>query len=158
VFQTLLELRDKTKVHIEITDLIIPRIGDSLEAARRLARWVYENLGPDVPIHFLRFHPDYRLMHLPWTPVKVLEKHWQVAREEGLRYVYVGNTPGHPYENTYCPECGRVVIERRGFDIIGWHLDEKNRCIYCGYPIAVYGRPPPDYRSSRFLPVFWEEI
>ncbi len=159
IFQTLLEMRDKTKIHIEITDLVVPQIGDNLEYARRLARWVYENLGPDTPIHFLRFHPDYRLMNLPWTPVETLERHWKIAKEEGLRYVYVGNVPGHPYENTYCPGCGVVVVERHGFDIIDWRLDEKNRCLECGYPVAIIGRPPKKSVPSRnrFIPVVWEK-
>ncbi|MEM0262065.1 MAG: AmmeMemoRadiSam system radical SAM enzyme, partial [Nitrososphaerota archaeon] len=154
IFQTLLELKEKTRVHIEITDLVVPKIGDSLDAARKLARWVYENLGEDTPIHFLRFHPDYRLLHLPLTPVEVLEKHYAIAKNEGLRYVYIGNVPGHRYENTFCPECGKIVVERRGFDILGWHLDEENRCKFCGYKIAIHGKPPPDYRTSRFIPVF----
>ncbi len=155
VFQTLLELRDKTNVHIEITDLVVPGVGDSLDAARKLVRWVHDNLGPDVPIHFLRFHPDYRMMNFPWTPVETLERHWKVAKEEGMNYVYVGNVPGHPYENTYCPGCGKLVIAREGFDITQWHLDEKNRCKFCGYPIAVVGRPPATYRRYRFMPVEW---
>ena len=155
VFQTLLEMRQRTKIHIEITDLIVPEIGDSLEAARRLCRWVYENLGPETPIHFLRFHPDYKLLHLPWTPVETLEKHCQIAREEGLLYVYVGNVPGHPLENTYCPGCGKVVVERRGFDILDWRLDENNRCPECGYAINIVGRPPARKVSGRkrFIPV-----
>lgn len=154
IFQTLLELKKKTNVHIEITDLVVPKIGDNLDAARKLARWVYENLGEDTSIHFLRFHPDYRLMHLPLTPVEVLEKHYAIAKNEGLKYVYIGNVPGHRYENTFCPECGKIVVERRGFDILGWHLDEENRCRFCGYKIAIHGKPPPDYRTSRFIPVF----
>jgi pyruvate formate lyase activating enzyme len=156
IFQTLLELKNKTKVHIEITDLVVPKIGDSLKAANKLVKWVYDNLGPDTPIHFLRFHPDYRLLHLPLTPVETLEKHYELARKAGLNYVYIGNVPGHPYENTYCPECGKIVVERRGFDILGWYLDRENKCRFCGYKIAVYGSPPPDYRTSRFIPVFFK--
>ncbi|MEM4021398.1 MAG: AmmeMemoRadiSam system radical SAM enzyme, partial [Nitrososphaerota archaeon] len=150
IFETLLELRDKTRIHIEVTDLVVPRIGDSLEQARRLARWIHDNLGPDVPIHFLRFHPDYLMLDLPATPIEVLEKHYHVAREEGLRYVYLGNVPGHPYENTICPECGQVVVERYGFDILSWNLDDKNRCKFCGYPIAIYGSPSPKALERRF--------
>ncbi|MEN2975037.1 MAG: AmmeMemoRadiSam system radical SAM enzyme [Candidatus Caldarchaeales archaeon] len=156
IFQTLLEIKHKTKIHIEITDLVVPKIGDDLEAARKLAKWVYENLGPDTPMHFLRFHPDYRLLHLPLTPVETLEKHWNVAREVGLNYVYIGNVPGHPYENTYCPGCGKIVVERRGFSILGWHLDKNNRCKYCGYNIAIVGKLPHDYKSIRFIPVFFD--
>jgi len=151
IFETLLELRDKTGIHIEITDLVVPRIGDDLEQARRLVRWIHDNLGPDVPIHFLRFHPDYLVLDLPATPIETLEKHYRVAKEEGMRYVYLGNVPGHPYENTICPECGQVVVERYGFDILSWNLDEKNRCVYCGYPIAIYGRPSPRALERRTL-------
>jgi len=159
IFDTLLEIRDKTKIHLEVTDLIVPEIGDNLDAARRLSRFVYENLGPETPIHFLRFHPDYRLMHLPWTPVETLERHCQVAKEEGLRYVYIGNVTGHPYEHTYCPGCGKVVVERRGYDIVDWRLDDQNRCPDCGYAINIIGRPPRKSvaGSSRFIPVLWDQ-
>ncbi len=155
IFQTLLEIKAKTKVHIEITDLVVPKVGEDLDAAKKLCRWVYENLGPDTPIHFLRFHPDYKLMHLPWTPTETLEKHCQIAKDEGLRYVYVGNVPGHPLEHTYCPECGNVVVERYGFDIVSWNMDEKNRCLNCGYTIAIVGNLNPTSKEERFVPVFW---
>jgi pyruvate formate lyase activating enzyme len=154
IFDALLELK-KTNIHMEITDLVVPQIGDNIESARKLARWIYENLGPDTPLHFLRFHPDYKLQNLPWTPVETLEKHWKVAKEEGLRYVYIGNVPGHPLENTYCPECGNVVIERFSFDITGWYLDEENRCKYCGYKLPIIGKLSKNVTKPRFLPVFW---
>jgi pyruvate formate lyase activating enzyme len=157
IYQTLLEIRDKTKIHIEITDLVVPEIGDNLEEGRRLVRWVHDNLGPDTPIHFLRFHPDYKLMHLPWTPVETLEAHYRMAREEGMRYVYIGNVPGHPYEHTYCPGCGGVVVRRYGFDIVEWRLGKGNRCPDCGYKVAIVGSPPRDsLRRPRFIPVRWE--
>ena len=155
IFQTLLELRDKTKIHTEITDLVIPNVGDSLEEARKLSKWVYDNLGPDTPMHFLRFHPDYMMMEFPWTPVETLEKHHQVAKDVGLRYVYIGNVPGHPLEHTYCPECGNVAIRRFGFDITGWYLDERNRCLECGYSLPIYGRLHEAVNEQRFLPVIW---
>ncbi|MEM1922997.1 MAG: AmmeMemoRadiSam system radical SAM enzyme [Nitrososphaerota archaeon] len=156
IFQTLLEMRDKTRIHIEITDLVVPEIGDDLGAARRLVRWVHDNLGPDTPIHFLRFHPDYKLMHLPWTPVETLEAHWKIAKEEGMNYAYIGNVPGHPYEHTYCPGCGDRVVERLGFDIIEWRLTPKNTCPNCDYKIAIVGKPPAkESKKSRFIPVHW---
>jgi pyruvate formate lyase activating enzyme len=157
IYQTLLEMRDKTRIHVEITDLVVPQIGDSLQEARRLVRWVHDNLGPDTPIHFLRFHPDYKLMHLPWTPVETLEAHYRVAKEEGMRYVYVGNVPGHPYEHTYCPGCGVVVVKRMGFDIVEWRLGRDNRCPNCGYRVSIVGSPPAgSSRRARFIPVRWE--
>ena len=80
IFQSLLEVKNRGKVHIEITDLIVPRVGDSLEAAEKMCRWVYDNLGPEVPVHFLRFHPDYKMTDFPSTPVKTLERHVAVGR------------------------------------------------------------------------------
>ncbi|GBC73454.1 hypothetical protein HRbin04_00856 [archaeon HR04] len=150
VFDTLREIRDRTSIHVEITDLIVPKVGDDLDAARRLARFVHDELGPDVPLHFLRFHPDYKMMDLPYTPVETLEKHYQIAREEGLRYVYIGNIPGHRYESTYCPECNNVVVGRFGYNITAWNLDEHNRCIFCNYPIPIIGRLSKNAYRKRF--------
>ena len=155
IFQTLLETRDKTRIHTEITDLIVPQVGDNLDAARDLSKWVYDNLGPDTPIHFLRFHPDYKMMEFPWTPVETLEKHCAVAKEAGLKYVYIGNVPGHPLENTYCPGCGAVAVKRYGFDITGWYLDKDNRCKKCGYKLAIVGRLEKTAKENRFYSVLY---
>jgi len=153
IFQTLVDIRDKTNVHIEITDLIVPEIGDDLNAAKKLAKWIYDNLGPDTPIHFLRFHPDYKLAHLPWTPVETLEKCHAVAKSVGLNYVYIGNVQGHPLEHTYCAECGKVVVERMGFDISGWYLDHQNQCRYCGNEIPILGNLSKAVDEERFIPI-----
>lgn len=153
IFQTLQEIRDKTNIHIEITDLIVPQIGDNVEEGRKLSKWVYDNLGPDTPFHFLRFHPDYKLMNLPWTPVETLEKHYHAAKEVGLRFAYIGNVPGHPLEHTYCPGCSKIVIGRYGFDITSWNLDKDNRCMDCGYKIPVVGHLASSVREIRFMPV-----
>src|SRR5437016_743800 len=118
IFESLLETKNRTNIHIEITDLIVPQVGDSLDAATRLSKWVYDNLGPDMPIHFLRFHPDYKMMDLPLTPIETLEKHYEIAKSAGLKYVYIGNVPGHPAESTYCPGCSKVLIKRFGYDIL----------------------------------------
>jgi len=140
IFQTLKELNDKTRVHLEITDLIVPQVGDDLGAARKLCRFVLDELGPDTPIHFLRFHPDYKMMDFDSTPVETLEKHHAMAKQEGLKYVYLGNVPGHPLEHTYCPECNSIAIERYGFSIRGWNLDNNNCCRNCSYPIPIIGK------------------
>src|SRR5437773_8338258 len=155
IFQTLLDTRDTKKIHIEITDLIVPQVGDDLNAARKLSKWVYDNLGPDTPIHFLRFHPDYKMMEFPWTPVETLEKHCAVAKEEGLKYVYIGNVSGHPLEHTYCPGCGAVAIKRYGFDITGWYLDKDNKCKKCGYKLAIFGRLEQTAKENRFYSVLY---
>jgi pyruvate formate lyase activating enzyme len=155
IFQTLLDTRDTKKIHIEITDLIVPEVGDDLGAARKLSKWVYDNLGPDTPIHFLRFHPDYKMMEFPWTPVETLEKHCAVAKEEGLKYVYIGNVSGHRLENTYCPGCGAIAIKRYGFDITGWYLDKDNKCKKCGYKLAIFGRLEQTAKENRFYSVLY---
>lgn len=154
VFDTLREIRDKTKIHVEITDLVVPRVGDDLEYATRLCKFIYDEFGPDTPIHFLRFHPDYKMMEFESTPVETLERHYQVAKKEGLNYAYLGNVPGHPLEHTYCPECGKIVVKRYGFDIQGWYLDEYNGCKYCGKKIPITGRLAENYKRNRFQFVF----
>jgi len=150
IFNALVELKRKG-VFIEITDLVVPKYGDDLDKARKLARWIVENLGPETPVHFLRFHPDYQVMDLPSTPIKTLEKHIDVAINEGLRHVYIGNVPGHKFENTYCPNCGRVVIRRMGFDILNVDLTEDLRCPSCRYKINIAGRVYPTYKLERFV-------
>jgi pyruvate formate lyase activating enzyme len=140
IFQSLKNIRDETTIHTEITDLIVPRVGDDLNAARKLCRFIYDELGPDTPIHFLRFHPDYKMMEFENTPIEMLEKHHSIAKEIGLNYAYVGNVPGHHLEHTYCPECKSIVVERYGFSIGSWNLDAKNCCSRCGYPIPIIGR------------------
>ncbi|BCU71417.1 AmmeMemoRadiSam system radical SAM enzyme [Stygiolobus caldivivus] len=141
-------------IHVEITDLIIPKIGDDLDAAKKLLNTLIDVVGPDVPIHFLRFHPDYKLDYIPWTPVETLERHYKLAREIGFRFVYIGNVPGHPYENTYCPNCGKMVIRRDGFRILEWHLTEDMRCSYCGYKLPIEGKLSKHAFEERFEPVF----
>jgi pyruvate formate lyase activating enzyme len=113
-----LEIIRGADVWLEIVVLLIPTLNDSEVEVRDLSRWVKSNLGADVPVHFTRFHPTYRLTDLPPTPVETLERAWKVARAEGLNFVYLGNLPTHPGENTYCPGCGEVLIRRLGFKIL----------------------------------------
>ncbi len=93
------------------------------------------------------------MMNLPSTPVETLEKHHRVAKEVGLNYVYLGNVPGHPLEHTYCPECGRMVVERLGFDITGWHLDKENGCLHCGNEIPRVGHLSKSINEEHFIPI-----
>lgn len=150
IFDTLTEIRDKTKIHVEITDLIVPKVGDSLEYAEKLCKFVYDEFGPEMPIHFLRFHPDYKMMEFEPTPVKTLEKHYDIAKSVGLKFAYIGNVPGHPFEHTYCPECNNVVVKRFGFDIEQWNLDLKNKCKFCGNQIPIIGPLSENYKRHRF--------
>lgn len=150
IFETLREIHGSTGIHVEITDLIVPQVGDSLEHAESLCRFVYDEFGPDMPVHFLRFHPDYKMMEFGHTPVETLEKHHRIAKDAGLRYAYIGNVPGHPLEHTYCPECGNVAVQRYGFDIEAWNLDGKNQCTNCGEPIPIVGHLSKNYKRNRF--------
>jgi pyruvate formate lyase activating enzyme len=150
IFDTLKEIHSKTKIHVEITDLVVPRVGDNLEYAKKLCKFIYDEFGPDMPIHFLRFHPDYKMMEFEPTPIPTLEKHYEIAKEVGLNYAYVGNVPGHPLENTHCPQCKKVVVKRYGFDIQGWHLDDNNNCNFCGTKIAIEGKLSKSYKQNRF--------
>lgn len=154
IFDTLLEIRDKTKIHVEITDLVVPQVGDSLEYASKLCKFIYDVFGPEMPIHFLRFHPDYKMMEFESTPIKTLEKHYEVAKKEGLSYVYLGNVPGHPLEHTYCSQCKNIVVKRYGYDIQGWNMDENNNCKFCGNKIPITGKLPKNYKQSRFQFVY----
>lgn len=134
VLDTLVTIR-KLGMWNEIVYLVIPSLNDGDEEFKGLARWVKTELGADVPLHFSRFHPEYLLKNLPPTPVKTLERAKAIADSEGLHYVYIGNVPGHPAENTYCPKCRRVVVERTGFTIRSMHI-RKGRCRYCQQAIA----------------------
>jgi len=152
IFETLLRIRDTTRIHIEITDLVVPGIGDDPAHCRRLCEFVHDELGRDTPVHFLAFHPDYRMLDVPRTPASTLEAHHAIARDVGLRHAYVGHVPGHALESTYCPSCGEAVVERDGFAVTAWRLGEGNRCA-CGEAIPIVGAPPAGRRRPlRVLP------
>ncbi|MBN2160463.1 MAG: AmmeMemoRadiSam system radical SAM enzyme [Spirochaetes bacterium] len=116
---------------LELVVLVIPTLNDSPGEIRKMAAWVRKNLSGDVPMHFTRFHAMYRIQNLPPTPVSTLERCRQIARDEGIRYSYVGNVPGHRWENTYCHNCGKMIISRSGF----FHVQNDVRngaCPHCG--------------------------
>ena len=133
IFDTILEYA-KNKVWVEITNLIVTRYGECEEDVRNFCKWIYENLGELTPVHFLRYFPSYKLT-LPPTPIKFLEKCITIAKEEGLKYVYLGNVPGS-YENTYCHECGKLLIERNSFYVSRINL-KNSLCPYCGAKIPI---------------------
>jgi pyruvate formate lyase activating enzyme len=149
---TLVDLQ-RRGVHVEVTDLIVPEVGDSEAALRDLARFVHDEVGPSTPFHLLRFHPDYKMLNLPETPVETLERLHAIAKSEGLEYVYLGNVWGHPLEHTYCPHCGVIAVERFGFTIRRWNLDPENRCPSCRHPIPIVGRLPANYTPTFVTPL-----
>jgi pyruvate formate lyase activating enzyme len=121
-------------VWLEITNLVIPGANDDPETIRAMCKWIKENLGDDVPVHFSRFHPNFQLRNLPPTPINTLERARDIAQETGLKYVYIGNVPGHPAESTYCPGCKRAVVRRMGYTILSVSIKE-GKCAFCGYEI-----------------------
>ena len=134
VLETLKHLKEK-RVHVEITHILIPTLNDDLAQLRKMCLWIRDELGAEVPVHFARFYPLYRLANLPPTPVTTIERARELAFETGLRYVYVGRITGHEGENTFCPECRKPVIERMGFVIEKMHLKDGT-CSHCGAAIA----------------------
>jgi len=141
-------------VHVEVTNLIVPQVGDDPEALRRLARHLNDHMGPQTPLHLLRWHPDYRMRELPWTPLSTLERLYGIARSEGLEYVYLGNVGLHPLAHTYCPRCGRRAVEREGLYLRSWDLAPNNSCRGCGHRLPIVGRPPPQYVPTDPRPIF----
>lgn len=121
-------------IHMEITNLVIPTLNDDMERIRETAMWIRDELGPEVPLHFSRFYPLYKLANLPPTPVSTLDRARNTALEAGLDFAYVARVTGHAGENTFCPGCGEKVIERLGFVIEHIRM-ENGACAGCGTPI-----------------------
>jgi len=124
----------KSKAWLEIVYLVIPTLNDSVKEIRKMCLWLMKEIGPDVPLHFSRFHPMYLMKNLPPTPVSTLERARKVALEEGHHYVYIGNVPGHKAESTFCPACNNIIIQRVGYQIKKIEL-KGERCKFCNTPI-----------------------
>ena len=133
VLMTLKIVRQEGK-WLEVVNLLIPTINDDYSDIRRMCEWIKENLGEDTPLHFSRFFPNYRLTHLPPTPIATLEKAHKIAVDVGLHYVTIGNVPGHKYNSTFCPRCGKRVIYRVHFQVLENNV-RNGRCKFCGYSI-----------------------
>jgi len=123
-------------IHIELTYLIIPTLNDSEEEIRKFAEWVYD-LSPEIPVHFSRFFPMYKLTDKPPTPLKTMHNAYRIAKDVGLEYVYLGNTWEPEYESTYCPNCGNLLIERVYYNTKIKGLTKDGRCNKCGKKINV---------------------
>jgi pyruvate formate lyase activating enzyme len=149
IYEALKELR-RNGVHIEITNLVVPKTGDSIEKIKELATWIKDVLGRDVPFHLLRFHPEYKMTTIPATPIETLEKAYLAVKNVGLNYAYIGNVPGHPAENTYCPNCNELLIKRYSFEITRWNLTKDMRCPVCGHEIPIKGKLHPSGYSFPY--------
>jgi len=121
---------------LEITNLVIPGYNDSEEDLQTLVKFVAD-VDVNIPLHFTRFYPHYKMNQVPPTPVKTLEKAYKMARESGVKYVYVGNVPGSDGENTKCPDCGELLIKRDGFSVGSNNLKKNKECPNCGMKIDI---------------------
>jgi len=136
IYRALLEYK-KRKVHIEITNLLVSKKGDSMKEVKKLTKWIKENLGRETPIHFLKFFPTYQVLDLSPTPTKTLENAYQIAKDEGFQYVYLGNMEGEK-NNTYCPKCGKLLIRRALMQTIEYKI-KNNKCSFCDQSINIKG-------------------
>ena len=123
-------------IHTEVTDLVIPQIGDNLEDAKNMISKIRDIAGEYMPVSFLRYHPDYKLS-LPITPFKTLKEHYDLAKSMGMHYVYLGNVLERNYENTYCPNCGALLIQRHIFDSEIKGLNSDGSCSQCGFKTGI---------------------
>jgi pyruvate formate lyase activating enzyme len=124
-------------IHVEITNLVVPKVGDSAKGVERLAQWIVTELGADTPLHLLRFYPHYEFSQMEPTPITDLEAAAAAAGKAGLKYVYLGNVPGHQGANTVCPNCGALLVERLGVQTLSVRLTREGRCPTCNLAIPL---------------------
>ncbi|MDQ3946615.1 MAG: AmmeMemoRadiSam system radical SAM enzyme [Actinomycetota bacterium] len=154
VLDTLRYLRHETSVWFEITTLLIPGLNDSDVELDRLTGWVAEELGADVPLHFTAFHPDFKLLDRPPTPAATLSRARRIGLANGLHHVYTGNVHDTEGSSTYCPGCGRRVVERDWYRLGGFSLTDDGRCVGCGTQLPGVFEGPPGRWGARRLPVY----
>jgi pyruvate formate lyase activating enzyme len=150
VLETLEYLKHDTSVWFELTTLLIPGHNDADEEIREMVRWVVSHLGPDVPVHFTAFHPDWRMRDVPPTPAGTLTRARLIAMDHGVRYAYTGNVHDPVGQSTYCHACGVMVIGRDGYEITAWDLDAHGACRHCGTACTgVFEEHPGAWGSRR---------
>lgn len=154
VLDTLKYIKHETDTWLEVTTLLIPEQNDSDEELHRMTQWMVEHLGPDVPIHFSAFHPDWKMMDTPPTPPSTLTRARNIALENGIHYAYTGNVHDKEGESTYCHECGTVLIGRDWYVLSDWNLTDDGHCKKCGTLCAGRFDGPPGHWGSKRQPVY----
>jgi len=150
VLDTLVYLKQETDVWFEITNLVIPGVNDTDEELDAMTKWIVETLGPDVPVHFTAFHPDFRMLDRPHTPPETLTRARHLALQNGLRFAYTGNVHDHAGSSSYCPACGQILIGRDWYALSEWNLTEDGRCANCGTTVpGVFESEPGNWGSKR---------
>ena len=150
VLETLVYLKNETDVWLEVTTLLIPGENDSDSELHELSEWIMDNLGPDVPLHFSAFHPDWKMMDKSHTPPQTLIRAREIALSKGIHYVYTGNIYNPSGDSTYCPGCHHCVIERERYELGDWNVLEDGRCQFCGYQlVGVFDDSPGSWGRMR---------
>ncbi|MFE8071909.1 AmmeMemoRadiSam system radical SAM enzyme [Marinobacteraceae bacterium S3BR75-40.1] len=158
VLDSLRYLRHETDIWFEITTLLIPGENDSVEELEAMTRWIHEELGDDIPLHFTAFHPDWKMRETPATPARKLTQARQIAMKNGLRYVYTGNVHDNVGSSTWCHHCGELLIERDWYQLGTWNLDAHGACNQCGTPVPGRFEAQPGRWGPRRLPVRMREV
>lgn len=153
VLENLEWLVHDTNVWVEITTLLIPGYNDSDRELHELCEWIGEHLNFEIPVHFTAFHPDYKMLNVPHTPLATLRRARFIAMETGLHYAYTGNAYDPDGQTTWCPGCGAVLVGRSGYTITQWNLDTVGRCQHCRRRLAGHFQPAPGDWGARCLPV-----
>ncbi len=153
VLDTLRYLKQETDVWVELTTLLIPGENDSDREIDEMTRWVVDELGPDVPMHFTAFHPDWKMRNKPPTPSATLERARSLAISNGVRYAYTGNVHDESGASTYCHRCGGKLIGRDWYVLTEWNLTAEGNCPSCGTPCAGVLEPRPGAWGARRQPV-----
>jgi pyruvate formate lyase activating enzyme len=153
VLDTLRYIRHETDTWLELTTLLIPGENDSAAELNAMTRWVVDELGPDVPMHFTAFHPDWKMQSVEHTPPSTLTRARRIAMDNGVRYAYTGNVHDAAGSSTYCHECGSMLIERDWYQLGEWGLDDGGRCASCGAVLPGRFAAAPDGFGPRRVPV-----
>jgi len=153
VLDTLEYLKRETRVWLELTTLLIPGLNDSDAELEAMTRWVVEHLGPDVPMHFSAFHPDWKMMDVPPTPPSTLVRARRIALDQGVRYAYTGNVHDPEGDSTWCHACGALLIARDWYEIGAYHLTDDGRCRSCGTTCAGVFDGPAGHWGRRRMPI-----
>jgi len=153
VLETLEYIKAETRTWLELTTLLIPGQNDSDTELEAMTRWVVDHLGPDVPMHFTAFHPDWKMVDLPATPRATLTRARAIAIDQGVRYAYTGNVYDPEGSSTWCHVCGALLIERGGYRIGEWHLDPAGQCQRCSTPVPGHFSAEPERQRVDRRPV-----
>jgi pyruvate formate lyase activating enzyme len=153
VLDTLRYIRQETNIWLELTTLLIPGLNDSADELHAMSNWVVENLGPDVPMHFSAFHPSWKMLDVPATPLDSLQRAREIALGNGVHYAYTGNVRNQEGDSTWCPSCGELLVSRDFYELGAWNIGSHGECRSCGHVCAgVFEERPGDWGARR-LPV-----